>query len=44
MDTNNKNTNQYVIVYKLDYAMELMNRKHKVAFTMPNPANQKLIT
>lgn len=33
-------TKQYRMVYKLDYAMQLINMGHKVHMTMPNPKNE----
>ena len=34
------NTKQYRMVYKLNYAMQLINMGHKVHMTMPNPKNE----
>lgn len=35
----NTNTKQYKMIYKLDYAMKLIEMGHKVHSTMPNPKN-----
>lgn len=35
-----QNTKQYKMVYKLDYAMQLIEMGHKVYMTMPNPKNE----
>lgn len=34
------NTKQYKMVYKLNYAMRLIEMGHKVHMTMPNPKNE----
>ena len=34
------NTIQYKMIYKLDYAMQLIEMGHKVHMTMPNPKNE----
>lgn len=33
-------TKQYRMVYKLNYAMQLIEMGHKVHMTMPNPKNE----
>jgi hypothetical protein len=35
-----QNTKQYKMVYKLNYAMQLIEMGHKVHMTMPNPKNE----
>lgn len=40
--TNTINKN-YRIVYKMNYAMELIQKGHNVVATMPNPKKQNLI-
>lgn len=35
-----QNTKQYRMVYKLNYAMQLIEMGHKVHMTMPNPKNE----
>ena len=37
------NTKQYRMVYKLNYAMQLIEMGHRVHMTMPNPKNNRLI-
>ena len=34
----------YKIVYRMDYAMKLIEMGHNVHSTMPNPKNNQLIT
>lgn len=41
MNTNNKIN--FRPVYKLDYAMKLIEQGHEVFQTMPNPANNELV-
>ena len=36
-------TNKYKTVYKMDLAMALIERGHKVLSTAPNPKNQSLV-
>lgn len=38
-----QNTKQYKMVYKLDYAMQLIEMGHKVHMTIPNPKNENFI-
>lgn len=35
-----QNTKQYKMVYKLNYAMQLIEMGHKVHMIMPNPKNE----
>ena len=34
--------NKYVMVYRMDFAMDLIKQGHKVVWTGPNPRNSKL--
>ena len=40
----NSNDNQYVIIYKLTLAVELMKKGHTVIATMPNPNRPNFTT
>ena len=35
---------KYKVVYRMDYALKLIEQGHIVHSTMPNPKNNKLIT
>ena len=37
------NSNDYLVVYKLSFAMALMKKGHKPIQTLPNPANLKFV-
>lgn len=39
----NTNTKQYKMIYKLDYAMKLIEMGHIVHSTIPNPKNNNFI-
>ena len=43
MDTKTRHENDYVFVYKKDYAMELIARGHILFTTMPNPQKPNFI-
>ena len=41
--SNANGTKKYIMIYRMDFAMELIRQGHKVVEMCPNPSNSRLV-